>query len=103
MPKGPFRTKKTIVLESEEFCYGRGLLLSVPFSCMPFKFFIWGGGGNLAEMSAGTLRDFSDPQNKGSEISGKFRSIFHELSDPTKIPPISRDRCSNTPVALCFL
>ena len=26
-----------------------------------------------------------------------------QLSDPTKIPPLSRDRCSNTPVALCFL
>ena len=25
------------------------------------------------------------------------------LSDPTEIPPLSRDRCSNTPVALCFL
>ena len=28
----------------------------------------------------------------------------HEkLSDPTEIPPLSRDRCSNTLVALCFL
>ena len=25
------------------------------------------------------------------------------LSDPSEIPPLSRDRCSNTPVALCFL
>ena len=25
---------------------------------------------------AGTLRDFSDPRNKGSKVSGKFRSIF---------------------------
>ena len=25
------------------------------------------------------------------------------LSDPTEIPPLSRDRCSNTPVALCLL
>ena len=24
------------------------------------------------------------------------------LSDPTKMPPLPRDKCSNTPVALCF-
>ena len=28
---------------------------------------------------------------------------LYELSDPTEIPPLSRDRCCNTPVALCFL
>ena len=27
----------------------------------------------------------------------------HILSDPTEIPSLLRDRCSNTPVALCFL
>ena len=32
-----------------------------------------------------------------------FISLSNSLSDPTKIPPKSRDRCRNTPVALCFL
>ena len=32
-----------------------------------------------------------------------LRSETLPLSDPTEIPPLSRDRCSNTPVALCFL
>ena len=27
----------------------------------------------------------------------------NQLSDPTEIAPLSRDRGSNTPVALCFL
>ena len=35
---------------------------------------------------------------------GKLRSAGRRLSDPTEIPPpLSRDRCSNTPDALCFL
>ena len=33
IPKGPFRTKNTTTLKSVVFCYGRSVLLSVPFSC----------------------------------------------------------------------
>ena len=36
MPKGPFRTKNTTALKSVVFCYGRSVLLSVPFSCRFF-------------------------------------------------------------------
>ena len=36
VPKGPFRTKNAMALESVLFCYCRSLLLSVPFSA-PFS------------------------------------------------------------------
>ena len=42
----------------------------------------------------------------GRAASAKLHvaSDMVSLSDPTEIPPpLSRDRCSNTPVALCFL
>ena len=45
---------------------------------------------------------FTPPQFEGYGLSGElktFRCSF-ALSDPTEIPPLSRDRCSNTPVAL---
>ena len=39
---------------------------------------------------------------KPRKVSKKSpKSSLGPLSDPTEIPPVSRDRCSNTPVALC--
>ena len=34
IPKGPFRTKNSMALESVVFCYRRSFSLSVPFSCL---------------------------------------------------------------------
>ena len=40
------------------------------------EFFFNFSQGNLVGNLAGILRDFSDPQNKGSKISGKFSEHF---------------------------
>ena len=34
LPKGPFRTKNSMALESVVFCYRRSFSQSVPFSCL---------------------------------------------------------------------
>ena len=50
---------------------------------------------------------WTDRPNCSQNMSQRVKRIRHlstlELSDPTEIPPLSRDTCSNTPVALCFL
>ena len=55
--------------------------------------------------------DWNPEKRSSGQILDKFgaRGIFESckgkkgLSDPTERLPLSRDRCSNTPVALCFL
>ena len=76
-------------------------------------------GENLVEFLGRTFLPARTARIISGRISGQFRSKTSEkisetsfqisrlfsLSDPAKIPPPppARDRCSNTPVALCFL
>ena len=47
---------------------------------------------------------FAPPQPRdGQPLLALLRPRGCHLSDPTEIPPLLRNRCSNTPVALCFL
>ena len=49
------------------------------------------------------LSRFSVPSRVIIWAKWKCGDAGPEHSDPTEIPHLSRDRCSNTPVALCFL
>ena len=55
----------------------------------------------LARPSPGPRLALAHPRFKQSSRQTGKREIYY--GDPTEIPPLSRDRCSRTPVALCFL